>query len=176
MSALFLDRDGVINKRIVGGYVTNPSEFVLIDGVLEALGIFASRFDRVFMVTNQQGIGKGLMSVDDLNLIHDGFLQKVTESGGRIDKIYFCPALKSEHSFMRKPNIGMALMARREYPDVVLRHSVMVGDTESDMLFGRHARMKTVLVGDDPGPALAKSHPHLVDAYYPDLLSFAKSL
>ncbi len=174
MSTLFLDRDGVINRRIVDGYVTRPEDFVLIDGVLDAMAIFARKFDRIFMVTNQQGIGKGLMTEADLEAIHRGFLSQVEAAGGRIDRIFFCPALKSAHSFMRKPSIGMALQARREFPDVVLRRSVMVGDTESDMLFGRRAGMTTVLVGDEPG--IGCRVPHLVDFCYPDLLGYAKSL
>ena len=174
METLFLDRDGVINERIIDGYVTRPEDFRLIDGVLEALAIFARRFDHIFMVTNQQGIGKGLMTEADLEAIHANFLRQVTEAGGRIDRIYHCPALKSEHSFMRKPSIGMALRARKDYPGVVLRRSVMVGDTESDMLFGRRAGMQTVLVGDDV--EAARKNPHLVDYMYPDLLAYAKSL
>ena len=74
---------------------------------------------------------------------------------------------------MRKPSIGMALQARRDFPDVVLKQSVMVGDTASDMLFGRRAGMTTVLVGDEP--EIGRKTPHLVDYYYPDLLSYAKN-
>ena len=77
MAALFLDRDGVINRRIVDGYVTRPADFVLIDGVLEAMALFAKRFDRIFVVTNQQGIGKGLMTEADLEAVHSGLLRQV---------------------------------------------------------------------------------------------------
>lgn len=174
MATLFLDRDGVINRRIVDGYVTRPADFVLIDGVLEAMALFAKRFDRIFIVTNQQGIGKGLMTEADLEAVHSGLLRQVAEAGGRIDRIYHCPNLKSDHSFMRKPSIGMALRARREFSDVVLHQSVMVGDTASDMLFGRRAGMQTVLVGDDTG--LARSKSHLVDLSFPDLIGYARYL
>lgn len=174
MASLFLDRDGVINRRIMDGYVTRPYDFVLIDGVLEAMAVFAKKFDRIFVVTNQQGIGKGLMTEGDLEAIHGAFRREVEAHGGRIDRIYHCPALKSEHSFMRKPSIGMALRARRDFGDVDLRRSVMVGDTESDMLFGRRAGMQTVLVGDEPD--LARRNPHLVDLCFPDLVSYARYL
>lgn len=172
MRSLFLDRDGVINRRIVDGYVIRPDDFVLIDGVTEAFAIFAHLFDRIFIVTNQQGIGKGLMSENDLEIIHDKLIKQVADAGGRIDRIYHCPALKADRSFFRKPSIGMALKARRDFPEVDLRRSVMVGDTESDMLFGRRARMTTVLVGDDTD--LARRKPHLVDFGFPDLISFAR--
>ncbi len=174
MNTLFLDRDGVINVRIVDNYVTKPDDFILIDGVLDAMAIFARHFDHIFIVTNQQGVSKGLMTEDDLQLVHNYFLQQVAAAGGRVDKIYYCPELRSAHSFMRKPAIGMALQARREFPGVNLRQSVMVGDMESDMLFGRRARMTTVLVGDQP--QVARQSPHLVDYCYPDLISYAKTL
>ncbi|MBP5326735.1 MAG: HAD family hydrolase [Bacteroidales bacterium] len=174
MASLFLDRDGVINERIVDGYVTKPDDFHIIDGVLEAMALFSKHFDHIFIVTNQQGIGKGLMSEKDLSAIHDFFITEVVNHGGKIDRIYHCPALKSEHSFQRKPSIGMALRARRDYPDVKLHRSVMVGDMPSDMLFGRRAGMTTVLVG--PEPVTATQYPYLVDFYYPDLLAYAKSL
>ncbi|MBR3829314.1 MAG: HAD family hydrolase [Bacteroidales bacterium] len=174
MTALFLDRDGVINQRIVDGYVTRPDDFLFIDGVLEAMAIFARHFDRIFVVTNQQGIGKGLMTEADLQAVHSYMLQQVQDAGGRIDRIYHCPTLKSEHSFMRKPSIGMALRARRDYSDVVLHRSVMVGDMESDMLFGRRARMQTVLVDDQTN--LARRNPHLVDLSFPNLISYAQYL
>ena len=174
MASIFLDRDGVINKRIVDDYVTRPEDFILLDGVLEAIAIFARKFDHVFIVTNQQGIGKGLMTEDDLAAIHGGLINAVEKTGGHIDRIYHCPALKSAHSFMRKPSIGMALKARHDYPDVVLRDSVMVGDSESDMLFGRRAGMTTVLVGDEP--MIARRSPHLVDYYYATLHDYALTL
>jgi len=174
MACLFLDRDGTLNQRIMGGYVRSQEEFIILPGVLEALRIFAEKFDRIFIVTNQQGIGKGLMTEDDLDNVHGLFLKQVENAGGRIDKIYFCPALKSENSFMRKPSIGMAVKARHEYPEVKLKECVMVGDTMTDMLFGRRAGMKTVLVGDEP--EVAHQYPHLVDLRFDTILEYAQAL
>ena len=171
MASLFLDRDGVINVRIPDGYVTRLEDFKLIDGVLEAMAIFARHFDHIFMVTNQQGIGKKLMSEADLDKIHQWFVEQVNSAGGKIDHIYYCPALKSANSFMRKPSIGMALQTRRDFPDIRLKESVMVGDT---MLFGHRAGMTTVLVGDEP--EVATQNPHLVNYYYNTLIDYARSL
>ena len=75
--ALFLDRDGVLNERIVDGYATRIEDFKILDGVLDALAMLSHKFDRIFMVTNQQGIGKGLMTDDDLQSIHGWFLEQV---------------------------------------------------------------------------------------------------
>ena len=172
--SLFLDRDGVINQRIIGGYVTRTEDFILINGVLEAMKTFAHVFNRIFIVTNQQGIGKGLMTEDDLSLIHNAFVKDVDAYGGRIDKIYHCPKLKSEHSFYRKPHIGMALRARKDFPGVNLKKSVMVGDSQSDMEFGHNAGMTTVLVGDEP--QIARENPKIVDYYFPTLYDFSLEL
>lgn len=172
--ALFLDRDGVLNERIIDGYVLSKDQFVILPGVLEAMKIFAQHFDKIFIVSNQQGIGKGLMTEQALEEIHESFRQEVVQNGGRIDHFYFCPKLKSEHSFYRKPSIGMALQARRDFRDINLKQSIMVGDTQTDMLFGRRAHMTTVLVG--PEKEITLQYPHLVDYYYPTLLDFAKTL
>lgn len=172
--SLFLDRDGVLNERIIDGYVTRPEDFVIIDGVLDAMRIFTTVFDRIFIVTNQQGIGKGLMTEDDLAMVHDIFVKKVEESGGRIDRIYHCPKLKAENSFNRKPSIGMALQARKDFPGVRFTQSVMVGDSLTDMQFGKHAGMQTVLVGGDTW--IPARFPKIVDCYYPTLFDFAKTL
>ena len=174
MDSLFLDRDGVINVRIVDGYVSTPDEFVFEDGVLEAMAIFASKFSHIFVVTNQQGIGKGLMTDGQLSAVHDKMLREIAAAGGRVDRVYHCPELKAARSFMRKPSIGMALQARRDFPDVNLHQSVMVGDMATDMLFGRRAGMTTVLVGSFRN--VARQNAHLVDFYYDNLLAYAQTL
>ena len=171
---LFLDRDGVLNERLVGDYVVKPEQFVIIDGVLEALKTFSSFFARILVVTNQQGIGKGLMTEEDLSTIHESFLQKVTATGGRIDRVYHCPALEKENSFYRKPNVGMALKAKRDFPEIKFNKAIMVGDSLGDMLFGKRTGMYTVFIGDHSG--IPSKYPHLVDYCYPSLAVFADTL
>ncbi|MBQ8702892.1 MAG: HAD family hydrolase [Bacteroidales bacterium] len=170
MSALFLDRDGVLNVLRPNDYVKSPDELVMLPGVKEALDICRRRFSHLFIVTNQQGIGKGLMTEADLEAIH----RKLLEAVGPVDRIYHCPDLERSHSFRRKPNIGMALQARRDYPDIRLKDSVMVGDSKTDILFGRRAGMTTVLVGCNS--TVATDAPHLVDYRFPTLLDFAQNL
>lgn len=148
-SALFVDRDGVINRRISDGYVTSPSDFEFLPGVIDALKILQTKFQRIFIVTNQQGVGKGLMSVSDVESIHEFMLEEFEKEDIKIDKVYFCPALKSDNDPCRKPEIGMALQAKTDFPEIDLSLSVMIGDTSSDMLFGKNAGMRTVLTVPD---------------------------
>jgi histidinol-phosphate phosphatase family protein len=171
---LFLDRDGVINRRLPGDYVKSPDTFVFLPGVLDAMQVFARFFGRLFVVTNQQGIGKGLMKESDLKVIHDFMLAEIKKSGGRIDQVYFCPELADSGSFMRKPNIGMGLKAKKEFPEINFRNSIMVGDSVSDLRFGKRLKMKTVLIGEEP--EIARIHPELADFYFSDLLNFANAL
>ena len=145
--SLFLDRDGVINERIIDGYVLSWDEFRFLPGVKEALTLLSSVFGHIFIVTNQQGIGKGLMSEKDLEAIHEKMLQDISDAGGNITKVYYSPFLSAENHISRKPNPGMAIMARREYPVIDLTKSFMVGDSKSDMEFGRNAGMVNVFIG-----------------------------
>ena len=146
---LFLDRDGVINVRLVDDYVKTPSEFEFIQGVQEAIAQLSKIFKTIVVVTNQQGIGKGLMQVADLELIHQKMKDEIFANGGRIDGIYYCPFLASENSILRKPNIGMALLAQKDFEHIQFNKSIMVGDSKSDMQFGRNAGMKNVYVNTD---------------------------
>jgi D-glycero-alpha-D-manno-heptose 1-phosphate guanylyltransferase len=146
---LFLDRDGVINERIVDGYVKNVEEFIFNEGVVETIKKLSAVVGRIVVVTNQQGIGKGLMTTDDLNKVHDFMLSEIERAGGRIDNIYFAPGLASPTNELRKPNIGMAIQAKKDFPEINFSKSVMIGDSPSDMAFGKNAGMKTIFVGKE---------------------------
>jgi len=144
---LFLDRDGVINRKIVGDYVQSWGAFQLIPGVLESMSVFAKQFGRVIVVTNQQGIGKKMMDEAALNAIHNEMKKEIQQAGGRLDAIYYCPDLETKPNNCRKPGIAMALQARKDFPEIEFSKSIMVGDSASDMLFGITAGMYTVFVG-----------------------------
>ena len=146
---LFLDRDGVINVRIIDGYVTKIEEFEFLPGVIEAFKIFKNKFNRIIVVTNQQGVGKGLMTEDDVKKVHDFMINEVENHDGKIDKVYFCPQLKSVPDNYRKPSPKMAYMAKEDFPEIDLSKSIMIGDMNSDVEFGKNAGMKTIFIGDN---------------------------
>lgn len=145
-----MDRDGVINRKIENDYVKHWSEFEFLDGVFDALKYLGTVFGRIVVVTNQQGIGKGLYRTEDLELIHQNMLYEIGFYGGRIDKVYFSPYLNAANHPTRKPGIGMALSAKSDFPDIDLNKSVVIGDSLSDMEFGRNAGMKTVYISEQP--------------------------
>lgn len=147
--SLFLDRDGIINERIVDGYVKSITEFVILPKVREAMLVLRQTFGHIFLVSNQQGIGKGLMSAVDVEQVH-GYMEAELEFP--FDRIYYCGALASEGSRMRKPETGMAEQARVDFPEVDFSRSVMVGDALTDMQFGEKAGMYTAFI---PGAAAA---------------------
>ena len=137
---LFLDRDGVINRLRPNDYVKNWEEFEFMPGMLDRLARWSGRFRRILVVTNQRGVGKGIMSLDDLNRIHDRMIEEIEHHGGRIDRVYFCTALSPDDP-NRKPQTGMAQQARIDFPDIDFARSLMIGDSESDRQFARNAGM-----------------------------------
>lgn len=146
---LFLDRDGVINKKRDNDYVKTIAEFEFLPNTLAAIANFSNFFGQIIIITNQQGVGKGIMSEQAITEIHRHLMTKVKEAGGKIDAIYHAPQLVAEKSAMRKPEIGMAVKAGNDFPAIDFAKSIMVGDSPSDMEFGRRAKMVTVFVGDN---------------------------
>lgn len=170
---LFLDRDGVINEEIVGSYVTSTSEFIFCDGALQALATLSEVFGNIVVVTNQRGVGKGVMSKDALRDINEMMTEAIAKAGGRIDKIYVCTAV-DDNDHNRKPNTGMAIQAREDFPLIDYKRSVMVGNSVSDMEFGKRMAMHTVFLTTKHQPFVL---PHdLIDEQYPSLLNWAYSL
>ncbi len=144
---LFLDRDGVINKRIYEGYVTIPGQFEFLPGVVKSFRLFNRLFGRIIVVTNQQGVGKGIMTEAELEKVNNLMISEIRKKGGRIDAVYYCTDLKEKPQNCRKPGTAMADRAKDDFPEIDFSKSIMVGDSESDMLFGEKKGMITVFVG-----------------------------
>jgi histidinol-phosphate phosphatase family protein len=174
MKSLFLDRDGVINVRLVDQYIDSWATFQFAEGALEAIRDLSAFFDYLFIVTNQQGIGRGLMTHADLSILHEQMINEISSAGGHIDKVYYCPGTTVENPLCRKPNPGMGLEAKRDFPDVEFYNSWMVGDMPTDILFGKRLGMKTVLITDQIEYVLQKEVDP--DYYFSDLLEFSQHI
>ena len=146
---LFLDRDGVINKKLEGRYVRNFSEFEFMPGALEAISKLSNVFSRILIVTNQQGIAKGIMSEADLNILHTKMQERIEKLGGKINKIYYCPHLQIMNCMCRKPNSGMIEQAIIDFPEISVKNSYLIGDSDSDIKAGKRMNLNTVKVNNN---------------------------
>ena len=170
---LFLDRDGVINEDKPGSYIFNTGEFVFMQGAPELFKTLHEKFGRIIVVTNQRGVGRGLMTEEDLAAIHQTMAEQVQAAGGSIDAIYYCTAVRNEHP-ERKPNPGMAARAIHDFPAIDPARSIMVGNNISDMQFGRNAGLYTVFVRTTL-PDTQLPHPD-IDLVFDTLAGFTKAL
>jgi len=140
---LFVDRDGVVNRRVEGDYVRSWSQFAFLPGALEALAVLSRWAPRVVVVTNQQGVAKGLMTASDLDDVHSRLAAQVTASGGRLDAVLACPHAASAGCPCRKPRPGLATAWLAAHPTVDARLSVLVGDQPSDVETARRLASET---------------------------------
>jgi histidinol-phosphate phosphatase family protein len=170
---LFLDRDGVINERTQGLYVRNATEFILLPGVKEAITDLQTIFRRIFVVTNQAGINKGLFTHADMDAVHQ---HMCTLLPGLIDGVYYCPHRPDQNCNCRKPQPAMAWAAQFGYAQVRFADSWMVGDSASDMAFGKRLGMKTVQVGTKPEDADMFVGDAQPDMRFADLGEFARHM
>jgi D-glycero-alpha-D-manno-heptose 1-phosphate guanylyltransferase len=170
---LFLDRDGVINIDKDGSYIFTPDEFIFMDGAPELFQKLNASFKYLIVVTNQRGVGRGLMTEDSLESIHHKMKDSINKSGGKIDGVYYCIA-NDRFNPERKPNPGMAFRAQKDFPGIDLSRSIMVGNNISDMRFGRNAGMHTVFVSTTT-KNIQLPHPD-IDLIFESLADFAKAL
>jgi len=142
----FVDRDGVVNRRIPGDYVRTLDEFEPLPGAVAALARLSDTFGRVVVVTNQAGVGKGLVDPDALDEIHASLRAAVEAASGRLDAVLVCPHRVEDRCGCRKPAVGLALAAVERFDDVDLARTVMIGDSRSDMEFASALGLPAVLV------------------------------
>lgn len=149
--AVFLDRDGVINKKPPeGDYVTCWEDFKFLPRVDEAIAQLNRAGFYVIVVTNQRCIAKGLMTVAQLETIHQRMSESLAERGARIDAIYYCPHEMKPICRCRKPAPGMFVDAARDY-GIELPASWMIGDSDIDIEAGKNAGCKTAHLLDETG-------------------------
>lgn len=145
---LFLDRDGVVNVLLVNDYVKCLEELTFRADFLSAIPYINQLFTRVIVVTNQQGIAKGICTREQVDAVHRYMLHYLYDKGLTIDRLYLCPHLAGSGCDCRKPAIGMAKQAQVDFPDIDFHHSLMVGDSLSDMQFGSRCEMETLFLGE----------------------------
>lgn len=167
--AIFLDRDGVINKKAKEhDYIKNWSEFDFLPHVKDAISQLNKKF-LVVVVSNQGGISRELMTWDDVNTIHINMQSELEKSNAIIDKIYVCPHDMKEKCACRKPKPGLILQAAREL-NIDLSNSYMIGDSLADIRAGKKAGCKTILLADANVAREAK--PHFTARSMSDILHF----
>ncbi len=143
---IFLDRDGVINKKAAKGeYVQTWKDFEFLPGVIEAIKMLKENNYDIYIISNQAGIARKMMATEDLEIIHDNFRKELQKNGTDIDGIYYCPHGWDENCECRKPRPGMFFGAAKEHA-IDLTKTIFVGDDERDVEAGNAADCKTILV------------------------------
>ncbi len=137
--AVFLDRDGVINRHR-SDYVKNLSEFRMLPNVGKHLSKLSMANFKLIIVTNQSAVNRGLLSLEELEKIHRFMISELSKSHCTIDAVYYCPHTPNENCPCRKPKIGLFSKAFADYPSLDITKSWMIGDSKSDIqaatLFG----------------------------------------
>ena len=145
--AVFLDRDGVINKERKD-YVKSVQEFQILDNIPKAIKMLKEEGFLVIVITNQSAINRGLVSIETLNKIHN-YLQKILkENNTYIDDFYFCPHRPDENCQCRKPNPGMLVKAAQEH-NIDMNQSFMIGNSLTDIQAAQKAGCKGILLNQN---------------------------
>lgn len=173
---LFLDRDGVINRQIVGDYVRDWADFDWLPNALPALVALRQWAPHLVVVTNQQGIGKGLMTAQDVKAIHQNVQAAISLEGMAIDDFRVCPHLESVNCSCRKPRAQLVLDWLSEHPYVDPSLSIMVGDSATDIELARNVAEVTghcagIRIGEEPSDV-----DKLADASFNSLWDFASAV
>ena len=148
--AIFLDRDGVINERAFGGYVTEWEQFRFIDGISESIAQLAKLNLPIIVISNQACIGKGLLPIASLGEITERFVATLRAVGGRVDAVYYCPHTPEQHCGCRKPRTGLLERAGQEW-GLDLNQSILIGDAVSDLEAARALECRAILFQQENG-------------------------
>lgn len=149
MKYLFIDRDGVINKDPGGwtkhGYVTEWSEFRFVPGTLEALKALKEKGIKVVVASNQGGVNKGIYKKEQLDTVNLKMLEEIRKAGGDIEEVFYCIHKDEDNCDCRKPKPGMLEKAAKKH-GVDIKKVYFIGDDKKDVLAGKSAGCKTILV------------------------------
>lgn len=143
---VLLDRDGVIIEHIPNGYALTSADIKILPGAAQAILKFNSRGFKVCVISNQQCVGKGLLTLEELDALSEDIRQQLRdEAGAEITEFFYCPHLASEDCECRKPKAGLILEAQKAY-SFDPHHTYLVGDSYSDLAAGHAAGCLTILV------------------------------
>ena len=175
---VFLDRDGVINRKSPEGkYVQRWEDFHLLPGVEKAIADLNKAGCRIIVVTNQRGVALGKYSHTDVETIHENLQKHLAKQGSHIDAFYYCPH-DSGQCHCRKPAPGLILQAFRDFPDANANNSIMIGDSLSDIEAAHRVNMPAIFI--EGPPELQKPGAHQArteaDATFPSLAAAIQSL
>jgi D-glycero-D-manno-heptose 1,7-bisphosphate phosphatase len=178
LRTVFLDRDGVLNEKMPEGhYVTSYREFKVLPGAAEAVGRLNRAGLRVVVISNQRGIALGLYTASDVQAIYAEFQSLLRGYGAHIDAFYFCSHDKQQCN-CRKPLPGLFEEAVAEFPTITAATSVMIGDSLSDIEFGRRLGMPSIFIEGDPTGRKSGSDTaqKLADMHFPSLAAAVDAL
>ena len=176
-TTLFLDRDGVINRKMPeGSYVTNPGSFEFIPGSIDALRRLRAAGVRTVVVTNQRGVALGLMTDDDVAAVHTAMRRSLSRAAADVAAIYVCPH-DAGTCDCRKPQLGLFRQACAADPSIDLENAALVGDSASDILAGNRLGCPSYLIANEERAGeIRRAHPELeIEGVAPDLLTFVES-
>jgi len=145
MKTIFLDRDGVINENLNNDYVKRWDEFRFLPKAKEAIKILTDADWSIIIISNQAGIGRGIVSAQAVEEINTRMIDEIERCGGKVKAVYYCPHRPDENCECRKPKPGMLLRAAREF-GIELSKSYLIGDSITDIQAGAQAGCTTVLV------------------------------
>jgi D-glycero-D-manno-heptose 1,7-bisphosphate phosphatase len=167
---VILDRDGtvVVDRH----YLSEPAGLELLPGAAEGLRQLYERGHKLVVITNQSGVGRGLLSLQRLDEIHDRLREMVSAVGARLAEVYFCPHLPEDDCTCRKPRLGLLTRAASEL-GFNPANTIVIGDKLSDVEFGRRAGATTILIAAEQDATYGEHAPHFVAA---DLAGAAKTI
>jgi D-glycero-D-manno-heptose 1,7-bisphosphate phosphatase len=160
--ALFLDRDDTLIPDVP--YLRDPSKVRLFPNALEGLRLLRDSGYRLILVSNQSGVGRGLIAPEELRAVHARLVELLREGGVELDAAYFCPHRPEDACRCRKPGIGMLEEARRDF--VILNEgSAMAGDREADLLMAKNGGLTAIQVLSAGRAPLPQADHHAADLF-----------
>ena len=142
--AIFLDRDGVINQERKD-YVKNIEEFIIFENVSDAISLIKNHNFLVILITNQSAVNRKLLTIENLDKIHEKLQNYLKMHNTSFDHVYFCPHMPKENCNCRKPKPGLIIQAKNDFK-IDLSQSFMIGDSQTDVQAAESAGCKGILL------------------------------